>query len=301
MEPQSVNMNDIDTQLKNLQKPASLRWVLACLLNWGIIAFALYCAYFFQNLLVDFFVILAIGNRQHALALLGHEGAHYMLSTHRRWNDFLTGFFAFWPLGINLPGYRKFHFLHHLKVGTKADPELLHKNMKFPDYDLPIGRLKMVMFFIKDILCLSVYEVLILISFVIPKRKTDLILPNVFLGSVIALLIFNDLGWVLILWFIANISSFWAFFRIRIYIEHIGTKTTHRIIANPLLIFIFFPYGADTHWEHHQWPTMLYYNRSKARKLVTDVPLISVNALFDSYEKENKPETTSAKVEARLI
>lgn len=294
-------MTDLNSQLTELQKPASLRWVMACLLNWSIIVAALYFAFLFQSLWIDFIVILIIGNRQHALALLGHEGAHYMLSSHRGWNDFLTSLLAFWPLGINLPGYRKFHFLHHLKVGTTSDPELLHKNMKFPDYDLPINRFKMAMFFVKDLLCLSVYEVLILISFVIPKKKTDLILPNLFLGSIIALLLFNGLGWVLILWFIANISSFWAFFRIRIYIEHIGTKGTHRIKSNPILSFIFFPYGADTHWEHHKWPTMLYYNRAKARMLVPDTPLVTIKDLFDSYEKENKSEKSSVKISPEFI
>ena len=158
-------MPDNQAIFEKLQQPASLRWVLACLLNWVVIVGAFYSSFFFQSLWVDFFVILIVGNRQHAIALLGHEGAHYMLSANRGWNDFLTSILAFWPLGINLPGYRKFHFLHHLKVGTASDPELLHKNMKFPDYELPINRYKMALFFIKDLLCLSVYEVLILISF----------------------------------------------------------------------------------------------------------------------------------------
>ena len=284
---------DEKKKLDELQKPACFRWVMACVLNWLIIITSLYGSYYYQNLWIDFLVILIIGNRQHPIALLGHEGAHYMLSSHRTWNDFLTGALAFWPLGINLPGYRDFHFTHHQNVGTPADPELHHKKMKFPDYELPITRSKMILFFIKDILCLSAYELLVLISFVVPKKKKDLILPNLFLGTIIALLLFNDLGWVLVLWFIANISSFWAFFRIRIYIEHIGTKETHRIQSNPVLNFIFFPYGADTHWEHHQWPTMLYYNRIKARALVTKPPLKKIKDLFRSYDVSKQYRVTA--------
>jgi fatty acid desaturase len=273
--------------LLELQKPAAFRWILTCIGNWLFIAFSLYTVYFFQNIWSVLLSILIIGNRQHAIALLGHEGAHYMLSSNRTWNDFLTGFFAFWPLGINLPGYRDFHFAHHNSLGTTNDPELAHKKMNVPEFDLPITKTKMIVYFFKDIFCFSAFEVLQLISFVLPKKKCHMILPNLFLAITITSLIYFGFLWVVILWFIANLTSFWAFFRIRIYIEHIGTNGTHRIQSNPFLNWIFFPYGADTHWEHHEWPQMLWYNRDKARTLISTPPLISIKDLFILYEKSN--------------
>ena len=183
-----------------------------------------------------------------------------------------------------MPGYRDFHFAHHHSVGTINDPELAHKKMNAPDFDLPITKTKMILYFFKDLFCFSPLEVLQLISFILPKKKIQMLLPNLFLAAIIIPLIYYGFLWVLILWFIANITSFWAFFRIRIYIEHIGTNATHRIQSNPILNFIFFPYGADTHWEHHEWPQMLWYHRIKARTLVSSPPLISINNLFETYK-----------------
>ena len=81
--------------ISDLQKPEASRWVIACIFNWSIIILSLYSVAYFQNIWSVLLSILVIGNRQHAIALLGHEGAHYMLSSHRKWNDFLTGFFCF--------------------------------------------------------------------------------------------------------------------------------------------------------------------------------------------------------------
>lgn len=277
-------------QILYLQKPEAFRWVISCLLNWLIIFASFYSIGYFQNIWALFISIFIIGNRQHAIALLGHEGAHFMLSSNHKWNDFLTGFFAFWPLGINLPGYRDFHFTHHNSTGTKDDPELEHKKMNAPEFDLPITKSKMAWCFFKDIFCFSAFEVIQLISFVVPKKKIHMVLPNLMMASIILPLIYFGFFWVVIIWFVANITTFWAFFRFRIYIEHIGTQGTHRIQSNPILNMIFFPYGADTHWEHHEWPSMLWYNREKARKIVLDPPLIKLGSLLQSFDTTKPKE-----------
>ena len=86
---------DIKEKILSFQKPESLRWVLTCFVNWFVIFASFFVAYYFQSLWVDALVVLVIGNRQHAIALLGHEGSHYTLSSNRQWNDFLTGILTF--------------------------------------------------------------------------------------------------------------------------------------------------------------------------------------------------------------
>ena len=282
---------ELKEKILSYQKPENLRWVLTCVANWLVILASFYVAYYYQSLWIDAFVILVVGNRQHAIALLGHEGSHYTLSSNRQWNDFLTGILTLWPLGVSLPGYREFHFKHHQNVGTIDDPELDHKKAFAPGYDLPITRAKMIFYFIKDILCLSSNEVILAMKFFTPKNKRHLLIPFLFMGSLVSALIYFGFLWVVILWFIAIYTSFWAFFRIRIYIEHIGTNETHRVETHPLLNLVFFPYGSDTHWEHHQWPTMPYYNRKKIRALISEPKLIKINDLFKSYE--NKKQTNA--------
>lgn len=293
MEKEILSTAELKLKIINLQKPAFARWVLTCVANWLVIVLSFYVAFYCENLCVDFLVILVIGNRQHAIALLGHEGAHFTLSSNRAWNDILTGIFTFWPLGVSLIGYREFHFTHHSRLGTINDPELEHKKAFAPGYDLPISRSKIIFYFIKDILCLSSNEVLLAIKFFTPKNKIHLLIPNLFLVALAITLIYFGFLWAIILWFIAIYSSFWAFFRIRIYIEHVGTIETHRVVTSPLLNLIFFPYGSDTHWEHHQWPAMPYYNRKKARALIAEPGLIKINELFKSYENEKQVQIES--------
>lgn len=65
--------------------------------------------------------ILIIGNRQHALAILAHDGAHGHAP---RWMTKLL----FWSIGVNLDRYRQFHFDHHKYLGTPKDPELPYRS-----------------------------------------------------------------------------------------------------------------------------------------------------------------------------
>lgn len=273
------------SKILTYQKPACLRWIMTCIANWLIIFVTFLFAYHYPYIWVYVLVVFVIGNRQHAIALLGHEGSHYTLSTNRTWNDFLTGALSYWPMGVSLAGYREFHFKHHQYVGTKNDPELEHKSAFAPGYELPISRTKMVLFFLKDMLCLSSNEVILALKFFTPKNKIHLFIPIIFLGTIIASLIYFGFFWVVVLWFISIYTSFWAFFRIRIYIEHVGTTQTHRVKINQILKLIFFPHGADTHWEHHMWPNILYYQRDKVREIFPDPNLIGLEELFEMYEE----------------
>jgi fatty acid desaturase len=290
----------IKEKILNYQKPESWRWVLTCICNWLVVFACFYVAYDYQSLWVDALVVIVVGNRQHAIALLGHEGSHYTLSSNRQWNDFLTGILTLWPLGVSLPGYREFHFKHHQNVGTTDDPELDHKRAFAPGYDLPITRSKIIFYFFKDMLCLSSNEVLLAMKFFTPKNKVHLLIPFLLMGSIASTLIYFGFFWVVILWFIAIYTSFWAFFRIRIYIEHVGTNETHRVEANPLLNLIFFPHGSDAHWEHHQWPNMLYYHRQKIRALILEPRIIKINDLLKSYENKNHIQLAPVNTEANF-
>lgn len=279
-----MNKIQIDAESPLLRK-AALRWLLACIANWLLIVGCFYLVYYFNNFWMIILSIFVIGNRQHALALYGHEGAHFMLCQNKTLNDALTCVFTFWPLGINLPGYRDFHFKHHQNLGTNLDPELEHKASRYPDYDVPISISKICLLFLKDLFFGSIKDLMILIKLIKPKNIIHLIPPFAFLGLLISTLIYFDLWLVIVVWYAANLSAFWAFFRLRIYVEHIGTKDTHRVQSNWLINLIALPAGADTHWEHHQWPTMIYHQREKARILYpspTPKPIVS---LIHNYNK----------------
>ena len=114
-----------------------LPWLADAALDWLVIAAAVAMIQLWPHVYTVLAGILIIGNRQHALAILGHDGTHYTLSRNAALNDFLTNLFCFWPLGLTVSGYRALHYAHHKNTGMENDPELGHKRMRSPQWDLP--------------------------------------------------------------------------------------------------------------------------------------------------------------------
>lgn len=96
------------------------RWLLAFVVDWAVMI----SAYILMPLPI---AILIIGTRQHALGMLGHDGAHGAAFANRRVNEFFTSL-CFGCIGILLKPYRKFHMPHHAYLGSLDDPEMDLKN-----------------------------------------------------------------------------------------------------------------------------------------------------------------------------
>jgi len=235
-------------------KKDGLNWSISVVVNWLAIAATIFLAYQFNNIAVYALAVLIVGTRQHALAVLAHDGAHLHVTGNRWLNDAVTSFFCFWPLGVGLHGWRKFHFDHHRFVGTTADPELGIKN-KYPKNWSPETNQRRQFF--ADLLGFSVLESTMLIRLAKPVRIIDVLGPA---ATIVA-------GWVVVLywvdwralaiWHVASGTSFWAVFRLRAFTEHVGTTSTHRLSEPPLWKkLLYLPENTWLHWEHHKWPAV---------------------------------------------
>src|SRR5271154_6437913 len=123
--------------LLDLSRRTAWPWLRDAVLDWAVVLGTMGIVHAFSNPLTWLLGLLIIGNRQHALAILGHDGTHFTLSHNRRLNDCLTNLIAFWPIGLTVSGYRTLHFKHHKHTGTEGDPELGHKRSRSPQWDLP--------------------------------------------------------------------------------------------------------------------------------------------------------------------
>jgi fatty acid desaturase len=75
----------------------SLIWLRDLLLDWLLIFLAIAIGLNFWYLIpVSIFII---GNRQHALAILGHDATHKLVSKNNRINYMLGNFLCYAPLG----------------------------------------------------------------------------------------------------------------------------------------------------------------------------------------------------------
>ncbi len=265
------------------------RWLFAVLVDWTIIGISIAAAYASRNWFAYILAVLIVGNRQHALSVLGHDGAHYAITKNRWLNDALACLLCWWPLGVGIHGYRRFHFQHHQHTGTPLDTELHIKAKETPDWDLPITRKRMLWYFVKDLCGLSAKAVIYLIESTRPAKMIDWIGPVV-LGSLIAFCLYKVQAlWVLAFWFAAMPTSFWAFFRVRVYHEHHGTAGTYRVHLPFWYRQLFAPHKIWVHYEHHRWPHLPYFQLLKLRALDTSVPVTSVFDLLKSYAHYHPP------------
>jgi fatty acid desaturase len=62
-----------------------------------------------------------LGARQHALAILAHDVAHFRLCADQRANDTLGNLLVAWPVFISVESFRHFHGLHHRFLAEQAD------------------------------------------------------------------------------------------------------------------------------------------------------------------------------------
>jgi fatty acid desaturase len=68
--------------------------------------------------------IIAVAVQTH-LAVLMHEGAHWLLHPDKATNDRLTNWLAAFPIGTTVAAYRCNHLRHHTYLGTPDDPDFV--------------------------------------------------------------------------------------------------------------------------------------------------------------------------------
>lgn len=289
-------MNQMITknEIKDLLKPSLWRWGIRLVWNWlEITALFVFCWYMNKWWAYALAVPL-LGTRQHAISILGHDGAHYTVCQNRFLNDYFTQIFTLWPLATGLDGYRKFHFMHHRATGEVHDPELIFKRLSKSEWELPMPLRRIVGLTILDMFGLAIRDI-IQLNLIIKRISIRDVLGPLALWTIISIVLFkSNLLWIEALWWFSVASSFWASFRIRVWGEHVGVKDTHRVHMNLLQRFFFAPHNVWMHYEHHKWPSMPFYNLSRARKLVHAKPIIPFGELIRSYA--NYPKQLSEEV-----
>lgn len=238
---------------KNLKvNNINFSWVLAAITDWLLIIFAMYLGYLsYWFLPISLFVI---GNRQHALAILGHDGAHRLISKNKTLNDFLTNFFVFYPMTISIKNYREFHWEHHRETNTTKDPELPLKNTPLK-IDTPITKSKIAFQAAGDLIGLGILQIFTFLYKIRPKKAIEY-LPMIIVVTLSAILGYFGFGYAILLWNISLLTTFWLCFRLRVWSEHVGLKEGETLKFDPKWWqkIIFLPHNTWLHAEHHEKP-----------------------------------------------
>lgn len=287
-------------EVKELSKRTIWPWLCSNILDWSIIIATFSSYYAWGNPFLLPVVVLIIGNRQHALTILGHEAAHYTLSYSKRVNDLISNFLAFGPVGITTDGYRKLHRMHHGNTNTEEDPELLHRRSRAPQWDLPISLPKILSYCAQDLIGLSAKDYYIIVTFSKSQYLKDYIPLVVCHITFIGVMIFFGAWLVLAVWYLSLFTSFMMFFRLRTFLEHLGTDGTHRVKLNYIQRGVIAPHNIGFHWEHHSYPTIPFHRLPVVRERLDEVAVMSLGELIALYANST-PVASGQVLKGKLI
>jgi fatty acid desaturase len=257
--------------------------------TWGWIAasFALFIAY--PGVLTWILAAVIVSGRQMALAVLMHEGAHYLLARDRRVNDRISDWLCATPLLLDTAAYRKIHTQHHRHTWTEDDPDLVYAD------HYPVSRASFARKVARDLSGISglkrYYGLARLFAGLDPfgrgcegRSAAGIVATFVraqpwFLGWNVAIFAActaagNPWAYALV-WVVPSLTGLSLIFRLRNIAEHavVGDPAkkltqTRTTLAHPLVRFFVAPHNANYHIEHHLYPFLPHDRLPEVHRLL---------------------------------
>jgi fatty acid desaturase len=281
-----------------LTRRSAWRASAAVLHDVAVIGAAIWAAlYFWPNPLVILACIVLIGTRQHALFVIAHDAAHYLLYEGRRLND-AVGRLCAAVQGLSMCTYRVIHRLHHNNLYGELDPDTaLHGGY-------PRGRAYLVRKLLKDLSGLTACKTYAYFLGGAPALNTA---TNVAVrplddtsaklraeakrdrNTVIVLhvLLLGFFAWsgylveYLVLWILPLATVVQAILRLRAIAEHGAATdfssplTAARTNTGPAwLEWLIFPHHVNYHIEHHLYASVPQYNLPRLHREMTQRGLL---------------------------
>jgi fatty acid desaturase len=270
--------------VQRLTRRSPWRATAAVLHDFAVLAAAIWIAlYFWPNPIVVLACVVLIGTRQHALFVIAHDAAHYLLYDNRLLNESVGRACAMLQ-GLSMCTYRVIHRLHHNNLYGALDPDTaLHGGY-------PRGKAYLVKKLLKDLSGLTAWKTYAYFLGGAPALNTA---TNVAVrplddtseklrkealhdrNAVIAfhatlLLLFALSGYLvqyLVLWVLPLVTVVQAILRLRAIAEHGATTdfssplTAARTnLAPGWLAWLIFPHQVNYHIEHHLYASVPHYN-----------------------------------------
>jgi fatty acid desaturase len=276
-----------------LTQRSAWRASLAVLEDVAAIALSVFAALlFWPNPLVLVPCVILIGTRQHALFIIAHDAAHYLLFANRALND-AVGRAAATVQGLSMCTYRVIHRLHHNNLYGELDPDTaLHGGY-------PRGRGYLVRKLLKDLTGFTAWKTYAYFLGGAPALNTATNVAlrplddtssrlkddarrdrnTVIAFHVAALAFFTWQGYLLqylVLWILPLVTVVQAILRLRAISEHGATTdfssplTAARTNLGPAwLEWLLFPHHVNYHIEHHLYASVPHYHLPRLHREMT--------------------------------
>lgn len=297
-------------KIKSLSGPRPARFLTTLATTWMTAGLVVYFAIASQNMLVSLAAIYIVATRQNLLALLIHEQTHY-LGLRSRFGDPIVNCLASYPLmAVTVEGYSKIHLAHHRFYFTSRDPDFGRKHG--PDWTFPMGRLKLLSLFLRDI---SGYS---FVSHVLRASSSKAVDQNafkrkhpsprwlkpLFFASGAALLTAVQ-GWFyfFVYWLLPLVTVLPVIVRWSAICEHsygregATVEETSPVILPTFLGRIFLPnLNFTMHAYHHYFPGVSFSALPEVHKIFADENLVREDQVFAGHLDYLRYVTTGARV-----
>lgn len=267
-----------------LARRSAWRASAAILHDLAVLAIAIGIALaYWPNPIVILVCVMIIGTRQHALFVIAHDAAHYLLYENRKIND-LAGRACAMLQGLSMCTYRVIHRLHHNNLYGELDPDTaLHGGY-------PRGKTYLIKKLLKDLSGLTAWKTYAYFLGGAPalntatnvairplddtseklRNEAGLDRSAVIVFHLALLLLFALSGHLiqyLVLWILPLVTVVQAILRLRAISEHGATTdfssplTAARTnVAPAWLEWLIFPHHVNYHIEHHLYASVPHYN-----------------------------------------
>lgn len=295
-------------ELLSVSRIRPVRALVAALEEWAFIAAAIAVSVSAERWYITVLAVLIIGSRQHALAILAHDAAHYRFLPDRLWNDWIGNIFLAWPVFISLPLFRSFHGPHHRFTGEKTDGNRvfwrshdksgnLTREWNYPMsvFDFSVVLLRRAAF-VHGILWIAGgtglawifkgFPSLVVLRQLWPKMLARL---SFYLLIIVCAVVFHFEKELLIYWFLPYCTWHIVAQYIRVICEHSGAIsdraeyawTRSTLPGLPGRTFVL-PRNVGYHIEHHWYPSVPWYNLPQLHRI------LSGDSAFKQYANVQK-------------
>ncbi len=272
------------TVLRPLYSYRPLRYLLAYALDLFVIALAIMMTLRFHGFYP--LAIWIIAARQHAIAVLMHDGTHFLIFKNRKWNDFFTRYFLTLPVFMSLHHYRSLHFAHHRHTNDPVqDPDWVRRS-KLPGWEFPITRRQMALLFIKDFFLVTLFETSGRLKEQVSaaedsSSRHEKIKVALYYGAVAMLVIhFHAVLGFFLFWVLPALMPMKVIRRIRGIAEHHGIvpmpiaerekplRASRSVNASWWEKIFLSPWNVNFHLEHHLYPQVPFFELPKLNRLL---------------------------------
>ena len=294
IEKQTVNKQRLDPKI--VRKLSVLKpWLSAghVGMEYIFILGAIVLANMYWNPLVYILAVMWIGARQHAIAIMIHDAAHYRILKNRKANDIFAETFLAFPLFVTMRGYRMSHLAHHRHMNTEYDPDWVSKET--PDWEFPKTRFELFFMLAKITLGVNLFW---MIRLIIKGGRPDAA-DNKNISSkgfaigrlayyVVLISTLTYFGWwmhYLLFWIVPMMTWLQLILRLRSIAEHFGIEHDDREYTGarttyPNLFDRVFLASKNVwyHLDHHLYPSVPFFNLPQLHEELNKLPAFKEQA-----------------------